>query len=295
MKLKVLHILLSFFLLSTCSDRTPGHSEAISQNGKSYWYNGDAEITSYQLNQARYGEMRNGKAVLVFVTEPFSPTKYVKADHPTDNDVSVLKLNFTKKFTTGIYPYSMMTSTFFPFENGKHSLKISSSSQEWCGNTYMELKNKKKYEIQLNSYFEGESFNKKLLDKHLLEDDIWSIIRLQPDQLPTGEMEVIPSFFYLRFMHKEAKTYSCHLSKNTKGDTVSYSITYPELDRSLTIQFENASPYKIIGWQETYYSGWGNKRKKLTTTATRIKTLKIDYWNKNSNAFSGLRDELGLE
>ena len=30
-------------------------------------------ISSYKLEQARYGEIRNGKAVLVYVTEDFLP------------------------------------------------------------------------------------------------------------------------------------------------------------------------------------------------------------------------------
>ena len=31
-----------------------------------YWYAGKAEITSYSLQQARYGELRDGHAVLIF-------------------------------------------------------------------------------------------------------------------------------------------------------------------------------------------------------------------------------------
>jgi hypothetical protein len=37
-----------------------------------YWFNGEAELSSFQLTQARYGELREGKAVMIFVTEPFS-------------------------------------------------------------------------------------------------------------------------------------------------------------------------------------------------------------------------------
>ena len=34
-----------------------------------YWYTGLAEITSYSLEQARYGEIHKGSAVLIFVSE----------------------------------------------------------------------------------------------------------------------------------------------------------------------------------------------------------------------------------
>jgi hypothetical protein len=69
-----------------------------SQEFKDYWYAGEAEITSYELQQARYGEIRNGKAVLVFVTEDFLPQKQVKADRYNSTNIPVLKLNSTKKF-----------------------------------------------------------------------------------------------------------------------------------------------------------------------------------------------------
>jgi len=259
-----------------------------------YWYNGDAEITSYKLEQARYGEIRNGTAVMIFVTEPFSPTKFVKADYPTDTDVSVLKLNYTKNFNTGIYPYSMMNSTFVPVKGEHQSLKISSSSQEWCGHTFMELKNNNEFEISIHSYFEEEDA-KLNIAKNLLEDDFWSMIRLDPNNLPIGSHKVIPSFFYLRLSHIETKAYTCLIEKNNiANNEIEYKIAYPELNRTLTIYFDNEFPYYINSWTESLNSGFGNKKQQLLTKGTRINRLKIPYWNKNSNVDEALRKELGL-
>ncbi|MBL4755375.1 MAG: septum formation inhibitor Maf [Flavobacteriales bacterium] len=279
--------------VSTFIKDASSHKE-LSAEQKAYWYAGEAELTSYQLKQARYGEIHEGQAVLIFVTEPFSTKNWTKADEPTSSDVPVLKLNFTKKFNTGIYPYSMMTSTFLPVDGAVKSLKISSSSQEWCGHTYMEMRNKLSYEFKTDSYFESESgtFN---LKKDYLEDDLWSIIRLHPDLLPEGEIAVIPSFFYLRLRHKEAKAYTCQIAKEkVNATTTSYTLTYPELERTLRINYQTQFPYQIISWEETYLSGWGESKEKLTTTAEKIKTLNSAYWTKNSNKDSGLRTELGL-
>ena len=77
-----------------------------------YWYKGKAEIVTYELAQARYGEIHEGTAVQIFVTEPFNVTKQVKSDRQTERDVPALKMNLTRKFNTGIYPYSVMTSAF---------------------------------------------------------------------------------------------------------------------------------------------------------------------------------------
>ena len=259
-------------------------SEGIDPN--KYWYSGQAEISSYQLQQGRYGETHEGKAVLVFVTEPFSPSKNTKSDYEAKDQVSVLKCNFTKKFSTGIYPYSMITSTFLPYEKGIYSYKVATSIQEWCGHTYMELRNRTQFEIDLFSYFESES-EKIKIDKALLEDDIWTKIRTQPKQLPEGELIMIPSFFYLRLRHMPTKAYRCIAKKSKQKEQITYTITYPDLHRTLSINFEDKFPYKILSWEEDY----GN----MKTTGTLIKSIQSAYWNKNSNKDKSLRTTLGLD
>lgn len=82
-----------------------------------YWHQGLAEVSGYTLKQARYGEMHEGDAVLVFVTEDISKNKQVKLDDPAaagDDRLPVLKLNALKRFNTGIYTYSLMQSVFTP-------------------------------------------------------------------------------------------------------------------------------------------------------------------------------------
>lgn len=262
---------------------------------QTYWNNGLAEISSFELKQARYGEVHEGKAVLIFVTEPFSTETWTKADTPSDEDNQVLKLNFTKKFNTGVYPYSMMTSSFFPFEQeSQHSLKISSSSQEWCGHTFMTLINDKKFKIEVDSYFQGET-GSKTHDKTLLEDDFWTKIRLSPKELPLGKKQIIPSFMYLRLRHQEFTAHTALLSlQQGDNETSTYTISYPETKRELSIEFNTAFPHEILRWSETYQSGWGSTAKSLTTTAERIQTIRSDYWNKHSSKDLQLRDQLGL-
>ena len=70
---------LAYNLEAEVSAKKPTAKE-LSQTFKDYWYAGKAEITSYKLEQARYGEIRNGKAVLIYVTEDFLPNKQVKAE-----------------------------------------------------------------------------------------------------------------------------------------------------------------------------------------------------------------------
>ena len=52
-----------------------------------HWGDGQAEISTYKLVTPRYGEKREGQAVLIYVTEDMSDTLRVKADpgkHPAE-------------------------------------------------------------------------------------------------------------------------------------------------------------------------------------------------------------------
>lgn len=288
-------LMMPFLIYFACMKPKTKSPQPVDSQSKEYWYSGEAEVSSYNLTQARYGELHNGQAVMIFVTELFSPKRMVKADYPVEEDISVLKLNFTKNFNTGIYPYSMMQSTFFPFQNGTHSLKISASSQEWCGHTYMELQNKKNFEIDVKSYFENESGSQSI-SKSLLEDDIWSIIRIKPEELPVGQADMIPSFFDMILRHGNTEALPCTLTKGTVNNEVSsYTIDFGSADRILMIHYQTAFPHQILGWEETIYSGYGSGRKKLTTTAELQKSIKSAYWTQNKAADGYLREELGLK
>ncbi len=266
----------------------------LSEAFKQYWYAGNAEITSYQLEQARYGEIRTGKAVLIYVTEDFLPKVQVKADGQNPNNIPVLKLNATKKFNTGIYPYSIMQSTFYPVTDNQHAIKVSSSMQEWCGHVYTQLNNRKKFEIMSHSYFQNEADQEFSLDKAILENELWTKIRINPDDLPQGDIKIIPSFEYTRLRHKEIKAYAAKASLKNEGSTNIYTVEYPKLNRNISITFNSSFPYEIESWTETFKSGFGPNAKELTTKATKIEQIKSAYWGKNNNKDEILRKELGL-
>jgi len=310
-KTLVLFGILGVLIIIACSNITPNktaHSsgpiskkntlpESIkepSTDFKKYWYNGKAEITSYELEQARYGEIRKGKAVLIYVTEDFLPKEQVKADRENPSNIPVLKLNATKKFNTGIYPYSIMQSTFYSVTNDQHAIKVSSSMQEWCGQVYAQLNNREKFEVISHSYFEGEADQNFKLEKNILENELWAKIRINPKSLPKGDISIIPSFEYCRLRHKEIKAYKAKATLHQGDKTYSYTIDYPELNRNISLIFNRVFPYEIESWTETFKSGFGSNAKELTTKATKVKSITSAYWNKNSNKDEVLRDVLDL-
>jgi hypothetical protein len=267
-----------------------------------YWYQGLAEITSYDLEQARYGEIHPGEAVLIYVTEPFLEDEQVKADDPdAEGAVTVLKLNATRNFLTGVYPYSMMMSVFTPVQREEHgpTLKVTATSQEWCGHTFTQLgRIADGYRLQLFSYFESEGDQDRTLDSALLEDGLWTTLRLNPDALPTGELRLVPGTIYQRLSHLDLEPHAATatLSDDPEAPGLQlYTLTYPDLDRTLTIRFTADFPHTIEGWTETRRSGFGPDAQVLTTTATRRARDLMAYWSLNSRADVPLREALGLD
>lgn len=289
---------LSVVYLNSCGEQSLNDLEGTTISGefKNYWYAGKAEVGSYNLTQSRYGEDRVGKAMMIFVTEDFSNSKQVKLDDPdkagTDK-VSVLKLNMTRNFVTGIYPYSMMLSAFTPVERNRnpHTLKLSMSSQEWCGQAYSQLNLRhKNYIISNHSYFENEADEELNLKVSWLEDELWNRIRLDPKSLPVGEVDIIPGLFFSRLNHVGLDREKASCSLEEAADFNTYLISYPTHKRSLAIVFEKTFPHRIRGWTEKQEQNG----KTQITTATLDKLLITDYWTKNKNEFLYLRDSLGL-
>ena len=260
------------------------------QSFNNYWYNGQAEISSYKLTQARYGDIYEGTAVNIFVTEDFLPKKQVKADYKDEKNIAVLKLNSTKKYLTGIYPYSLMSSTFTPINYHEKSLKISFSAQEWCGNTFVQLNNKENFEIDYHSYFESNADRKLSIEKEILENELWNQLRVSPENLPLGNHLIIPSFEYLALNHQKIKSYKAEVSIKHVGNLSNYTIYYPELKRTLIIKFSKEFPYTIEGWEEIFFQ----RGKELKTIAEKIKTIKSAYWGKNKTTDTEERKSLGL-
>lgn len=290
-------VLLGLLALATVAE--PAAPPAGSFDAKrfgDYWYQGKAELTRYTLDQARYGETHRGEAVMIFVTEPFLPDRQVKLERgDPSRGVSVLKLNAVRKFFTGLYPYSLMTSTFTPVDfRTSPTLKVASSSQEWCGMTFTQLNRRgARQEGLLRSYFEEEGDRAFGFPAAWLEDEIWTRIRLAPDKLPTGAISIVPGLQYARLLHKPVRPEKARASVRSEGDESVYALAYDEIPRTLTIRFESAFPWRIRSWEETTPGGFDGSPLR-TTKATATGSLMLDYWNRHGNADARFRKELGV-
>ncbi len=269
---------------------------------QAYWYPNGAELSRFELQQARYGDYHSGDAVMVFVTESLNRQTQIKADRPGPQDIPVLKLNAVRKFYTGIYPYSTMTSIFSPVEATNQSrlpLKITTSVQEWCGHVFMQLNREPAgWRYASHSYFESDGDRTERLAPLLPEDAIWNLIRIAPSHLPQGAVEILPSTLHSRLTHQPLTPQPAQTRlrssphRGTEGQPLmQYELDLPDLQRRLVIWFERAFPHRIEAWEE---HGRTPDGKVMVTRAQRTHLMMLDYWNHHAHRDRALLTRLGL-
>lgn len=271
-----------------------------------YWKQGKAEVNVYELYQNRYKDIHPGKAISIFVTEDFLTDKQVKNEtYKNPNSTWILKNIQLRKFNTGVYDYSLFTSVFTPIDRVKFpkSMKVTATSQEWCGTIFTQFNNvfTHDYKAEQRSYFEKEGDISNIrIKRAYLEDEVYTVLRMNPEFLKVGRINMIPAANYMQLKHLQLKTYNVECTfrtykeKEFSGEKLrEYRLYYPMLKRTVRIVFEDKAPYKIVGWLDSFPSAFDGKMR--TTKAVLTKQKMIPYWNQNSLEDASLRKELGLD
>ena len=272
-----------------------------------HWGDGKAELDGYALVEPRYGEPRNGTAVMIFVTEDFSDSLRVKADpgkHPKSDVYPVLKLNFVRDFQTGIYDYNTMTSTFVRTEpQGGVAwplVKTSFSSQEWCGNVYMQwIPRDGRLHGTVHSYFDGEADATPELPLPaggVVEDALPILVRgLRGDWLPPGGSRTVPylrSQLRTRLQHVPAAWGEATVTRAPASAPVKTALgtlrafTYTVAERggdTTTFTVEEAAPHRLLAWSSS--SGESGRI---------LGSARLAYWKMHDKAGVKALELLGL-
>lgn len=272
------------------------------------WGDGQAELAGYSLHYPRYGSLRAGTAVAIFVTEPFSSEARVKADpgkHLKSDEFPVMKLNLMEDFQTGIYDYNVMTSTFLALQSvhgrpAGRSTKISFSSQEWCGQMYQQLLfDQQRIRSTMHSYFDGEGDEIQDLPaprEGISEDALlmWARGMAEPRLAPgqSRSLPLLPALKRVRLAHEPLGWQEVRLGRASSRQTIEVPAGRFEVDLftaeitggpTRTYFVEAAAPHRVIRWT----SSDGELAELLQ--ATRLK-----YWELNHpDGVQALRD-LGL-
>ncbi|MEY4541853.1 MAG: hypothetical protein RLZZ306_3610, partial [Bacteroidota bacterium] len=183
---------------------------------------------------------------------------YVEGVNKSDS-IQVLHSDFTGKIHKENYDYSAMTSVYLPLNQSlrPHAMKVINSVQEPSGNSFLELSQiPKSYEIIAKNTFKEKTKTLFILERKNLEDELWTKIRMNPNDLPTGDIEIIPSFAYWQSVRKSPNIYEAKAElKAYEGTEFTgkklqiYTLDYPDLKRNLSIVFEGDFPFEIVGWK----------------------------------------------
>jgi hypothetical protein len=275
-----------------------------------HWGDGRAELASYDLTYSRYGELREGTAVTIFVTETFSDEARVKADpgvHPKSDEFPVLKLNLVQDFATGIYDYNLMTSAFVALapRHGRGAgvpSKVSFSSQEWCGHVFHQiLPDEKSIRHEMRSYFDREADRDETLeypDGGLLEDTLfhWARGFAAPFLGPGEEADasVLRSVENSRLRHVPLDWKRARLSRSASTQELTvpagiFDVETLHVDigggaRTWTFFVEKLEPRRIIRWEASD----GRHAELIASTRTA-------YWQQNGNRDLEALGEIGLK
>ncbi|MFN3198749.1 MAG: hypothetical protein ACE366_10120 [Bradymonadia bacterium] len=265
-----------------------------------HWSDGQAELNGYTLTQPRYGQSRPGRAVLVYVTEPFSARRGVKVDRydPQNPDHrTVLKLNHVRKFQTGVYDYSVMTSVFVDPQRSFSPLKISFSSQEWCGHMFQDTRfDETGAKVSINSYFDGESGQRSLdLGRNAIAEDALFIVLRQLDTLKMRPgrqaAQFVSSALQDRFLHTPAQVRAGTLEfveETTEvevpaGKFTTHTARWSVSGRTCEAAIEAAYPHRIVRWQCSDGE-----------SAALTGSKRMPYWRLNREGDEAALEGLGL-
>lgn len=274
---------------------------------KKFWYDGNAEISSYAIKENRYGELREGTRVMVFVTEPLRISTLVKPDEslPSNEKIDVIKLNDMVKFNTGIYDYSVMTSIFSSVDYNHKSIpylgtiKVVLTAQEWCGTVFNSLKRKNNtFAGHLVSYFDSERekrYSLPIKERTETEENLWILCReLEGHWISVGgekNINIIPSLWESRKEHKPQDVYHCTITKEDGGSLrtslgyeKSHRFTWTYNSKKTTVWVEQKYPHRILKWKK--HDG---------SEGVLLKSIRKPYWELHDNKHLFLRKTLKLE
>ncbi len=258
------------------------------------WGDGKGEINVYKLTEERYHEPRQGHAVLVYVTEELNADTHVKVESdatPPNKRMYVLKLNSLRKFTTGLYDYSTMTSVFSVPESylGHEpftAARVTHTTQEWCGQVFERLDLRKDgFHRVLHSYFEreGDVDQKILAPKVELEDNLWIKVReLDGPWLAVGEsreLDLFSSAWERRKEHSRPEPHRVIVTKRDAepietglGTIPAYIWTWTIGDRQVSIHVEAEGAHRVLGWEDSHGG-----------TAVLESSERLAYWTLNDD------------
>lgn len=266
-----------------------------------HWGDGRAELSGYRLVTRRYGELREGEVVLIYVTEPHDRRVWIKDDDAREpHRAEVLKLNVHREFLAGIYPYSVLTGVFAPVDDWDverfSPVKLTMTAHEWCGSYFAGVwPGPGRFRALRLSYFPEEGERAGLVpaaEGALYEDALLIQLRELDGPFARGgdwEGSLVPSLWEVRRGHRDLEPGPATLTRR-EGEREGVPVTRFVLrhgGRTRTFEVERAPPRRVLGWR--IQEGGAELEE-----ARLLRTVRLPYWRLNAPGDEAYRAELGL-
>ena len=159
------------------------------------WEDGLAEVAVYDAERIIYDKKRTFEYVQIAVKEEFNQEFNVKTDNYDRLDLfPVIKINQFCRIETDNYPYHFLTSLFFRRDQPVALYKMTTSSQEWCGNTFKSIVDDGvNLRQSYDSYWDGQGVGSRDLRRGLLLEDAlpYSLRSLKFSDKPIFEVIIL--------------------------------------------------------------------------------------------------------
>jgi hypothetical protein len=256
------------------------------------WNDGNGELAGYKAVVPRYGALRVAELVLVTVTEPMNRRTWIKDDAARGADrVSVLKVNASLKFQTGIYPYSVLTSTFAPVDDWGverfSPVKVTLTAQEWCGHVFHGIwPGRDRFLSQEISYFASEGEESRSIATPpgtLYEDALLIQLRELDGPFAGGKSwsgSIVPALWRVRKAHEPIRVVPATITRK-EGETIEFALSCASYTR--TFEVERGGAHHILGWTAS-----DGEDVKL------LKAARLPYWKLHDPGDESYREKIGL-
>jgi hypothetical protein len=162
---------------------------------RKYWEDGLAEVATYDAERTIYKKKRRFEYTQITVKEEFNQQFNVKTDdYKRDDLFPVMKINQFCSIQADNYPYHYLTSLFFRRDQPVALYRMTTSSQEWCGNTFKSIiDDGVNFEMWFHSYWDGQGTSSRDLRRDILLEDAlpYTLRSLKFDQAPSFDLTVL--------------------------------------------------------------------------------------------------------
>ena len=288
-RLLSLLVLAGLSCLAGCEPKAKAHHNANAQALKlvmphfdenwamsKYWEDGLAEVAIYEAERVVYKKKRRFEYTLITVKEEFNQEFNVKTDDYQRIDLfPVMKVNEFCAIPADNYPYHYLTSLFFRRDQPVALYKMTSSSQEWCGNTFKAIiDDGVNFKEDFDSYWDHQGMGSRNLRRDVLVEDAlpYSLRALRFNLQPAFDLTVMD----LQQTSKatEPTYYQAHLTTTEAAAT-----EVPEAAWRVAVQLA-PDKQNVYWFAKAYPNGLLRQIAWDGRTLKRKSTRRFAYWPK---------------